>query len=715
MPTAGETWYATAKWQILQREDFKYQFAEGTLTRYVVFDDRRDLESKVNYVKSLADTSALVADGNTISGTWRTVSAGASPVNKDEPLGPIMLWHALVPAALTSSDGPYVTENNCTYKVSLTYYWRQAALPANVTAGGSGITYGVTDRIRDPKTGLWSYAIEKREQITTYIAEHKIAESQFSTTYSQTIRGVRTGDTDDTGAAITALWTVGVTTQGTSVTESRTKNDNCTQDITQTKIVAKSATSEREYTQTIFGQRKTITLRNQTTSVAGYVTVNNGIVTIQSSKLNDDGTFDNSETIITGLSANATAEYSQSMFLQTVTLTVRNAATPVAAFVAVDNGVITTQSWVRNDDGTYNNTQTLSTAIAQSDVTVERFETAFEVGVTITALNQASPVNALVEVTGGVITRRSSKLNDHGRYDNTESLSTARAVSDVIVERYETAFEIGVSITNLNQFAPVNALVEVSGGVITRRTSKMNDHGTYDNTETLTTKRADVQHAQTTTVEGLVTITDTDTQQVTTVPADETTQTPGTVRSIIKTTNEAGGTDVRERIEQGAKWLHTWTVTDAGGNYTVTEFANYTLAEIDALLGALNSAYRNYFRPNGPMNRWGKYDGRITSNPEDAGSAYAYTGGPYTEFRKRIVQRGNVIYKEVYTIVYYTGKGYGVSLGRGNYDAKNPNVEFGSEFQDLGRNWYEYKAVTAVTLESTNVTALYNAGSTITL
>lgn len=775
MSTAGETWYTTAKWKILRREDFKYQFAEGTLVRFVVLQDRRHIESIVNYVSSLADSSSIVADGNTIDGTWQTVSAGISPVNQNDPLGDVMVWHALVPAALSTSDGPYVTENNCTYKVSLTYYWRRASLPSAVTAGSSGVTYKVTDQIRDPKSGLWSYAIEKREQITTYVASHKIADSQFATVYQQKILGVRTGDTDDTGAAISSLWTVDTSVQGTSITENRTKNENCTVDIVQTKTVAKSAEAVVSRTRTLFGDVVTITLRNQTTAVNAYVAVANGIVYTRESKKNDDNTFDNTETQRIATEGVSLIESTQTIFSSRVTITSRNQSTSVSALVTVSGGIVTIRGSKKNEDGTYDNTETILTAIEAQNAIVERYQTVFEIGVSITHRNQTTAVNALVTVSGGVITRRTSKKNEDGTYDNTESTTTAVAASNAVIEKtqdafsqgvtitnrnqseavadfvtvangiitaqtavmnpdntwnntqktvtaveaqnaviekYQTAYEIGVSITNRNMSAAVAEFVEVSGGVITKQTAVENPDKTWNNTQTLTTKRADVQRSKRTTVQGLDTITDTDTQQVTTIPDDVSAQTAGTAVTRIKTTNEAGGTDVRELIESGAKWSQTWTVSDVNGDYTITDFANYTLEEIQALLTALGADTSNQFYSPGPPNKYGKYDGRIRVNPVTGGeTAYAYTTGDNVDTLTRLVPRDGKIIKEVYTILYDTARGFGVALGRANYSNKSPKVNWGSEFHDVGHNWYWFKAVTAVTLATTDVTAAYNSGS----
>ena len=60
-------------------------------------------------------------------------------------------------------------------------------------------------------------------------------------------------------------------------------------------------------------------------------------------------------------------------------------------------------------------------------------EAAARAGVTITNRNQAAAVNAFVAVAGGIITRRSSKLNDNGTFDNTLKSSTYAVFGDATV------------------------------------------------------------------------------------------------------------------------------------------------------------------------------------------------------------------------------------------------------------------------------------------
>jgi hypothetical protein len=285
-----------------------------------------------------------------------------------------------------------------------------------------------------------------------------------------------------------------------------------------------------------------------------------------------------------------------------------------------------------------------------------------------------------------------------------------------VLEKTQDAFSKRETTVDRAQAAAVAELVAVAGGKVTTEHAELRADGTWDNQKGESTLLPDVQKSKMTTVAGLETTVDTATQQVTTVPGDETSQTPGTHRTVIKTNNDAGGVDVREIVETGTKWSQTWTVPDAQGEYSVVEFANFTLAEIQTLVSALGGTTSNGFYPPGPPNKFGKYDGRISVRPVNGGeSVYAYTTTGNTELIKRIVPRGDRIMKETYTITYDTARGYGVSLGRGNYVAKNPRTNWGSEFNDMGRNWYWFKAVTGVTLVTEDVTAAYDDGEEIDL
>jgi hypothetical protein len=294
----GSDAYARAKWRTLSRDDWGFAYADDTLVRYVDFTDVRDCEELLDYVVGLTYPLDPVTDNKAIGGNWNLLFASYEKLpNGDE----YRFKHALTNAGSSVGEA-YVTENNCTFRVTITFYWRQTAMPTPVTAGTSGVTYTIGGVTRDTRTGLYSYYVEKREQLTTRIAEHKVGETDFDTTYEQTYLGVRETSSgsgvytkDDTGAVIAGLWTVGVGTQGTRYTQSISKNANCTADVTQRKTVAKELDNAVvSYTQDVFTKKAGVTNRNKMTAAAAtYVAVSGGKVTEERAERNGDGTFNN--------------------------------------------------------------------------------------------------------------------------------------------------------------------------------------------------------------------------------------------------------------------------------------------------------------------------------------------------------------------------------------------------------------------------------------
>ena len=762
----GQAWCEQNTWRMQEREKWRYAYAGNKIVRYLDNPPLQDLEAVLDYLTGAYGCSKLSLDGKPVTGSWITLRAWYELANTDgSGVQRPRVYHEIIPAADTGSDTAYVQENNCTYVVTVTPYFRQASVTAP-TAGSSGITYRVVGETRDRETGLWTYQIEKREQLTTTTGVVTLEDDAFKTVYGQTFMGVRTGNLDHTGAAV-ALWPVDDSTQGTLVVEAMpSKNENCTVDITQRKVVAKAAenVSVERYV-TAFETGVTITNRNQAAAVNAAVGVADGIITRRSSRQNDDDTFDNTETLTTAVArSDAVVERYVTAFETGVTITNRNQPVAVNAAVAVADGIITRRSSRMTDGLRYDNTETVTTAVAQSDAVVERYVTAFETGVTITNRNQSAAVNAAVAVSDGIITRRSSRLTDAGRYDNTETLTTAVAQSDAVVERYETAFEIGVTITNRNQTAAVNELVEVADGIITRRSSRMTDGLLYDNTETLTTERevseavktvrvtpfetvsrvtdrgqtaaaadpttpgvsvtkekseagrfantteavtptANVDKTKLKTIQGLDTIEETLTRNEAAAPTLPATQTPGTAETVEWVKTDENQYDVRRRIETGEKFVQSFTLPDERGNITIIRYFNHTLAEEQALLAALDAGRNNSASP-GAINKYAKYDGVIVSRPASgaasgSGSEFAVEETGLKQDEKRLVTVDGVRKVQTWTYTYNVKKDWGISGGWTAYSgAKQP----GSFFHDLGNDWYEYKKVTGISVAETAFT-----------
>ena len=767
MSTPGEVWYGKAdrQWNVLKREQYTYPFAENSVVRYIDVTDSRDLESLLTYINTLATVTNPVTQGNAVTGTWKNKGCGYLLVNPNTPLQAIRIWNELVPVADTSTPDWLFTENNCTFKVSIQNYYRRATIDTP-TSGSSGITYAVTNQMRDPVSGLWTYVVEKREQYTTFIAEHKVANTDFETEYEQKFLGVRESTAgsgiytkDHADNAISALWSiVEPNVQGISITQSLSKNANCTADITQHKVVAKISVQEavqREKTE--FSYTETITVRNELAAVSAYVSVVGGVVTIQASKRNDDGTFnntkitktaiaydsevtreqtvfsqfvsivkrnqaaavnvfvavsngivtrrfshknedgtfDNTEETRTAIAAEAVVERSRSAFRDTVTITNRNQAAAVNAFVNVINGIITTRSSKKNDDGTFDNTEATSTAIAVSNAVVEHSRTAFRDIVTITNRNQTTAVSAFVNVVNGIITTQGYKENDDKTFDNTETLSTAIGVLSAVAEKSRTLFMDSVTVTNRNQPTAVSALVEVANGIITEQGYRENDDGTFDNTETLGTARA-VADA-TVIAEGDAFSTSTRKIQRNQAAADATAAgltgggTAAAKLVSVRNDKTEAGRFTQEKGERLPSAAWSCTLEFAGDRKTITVlvFGNQTQTALQALATALGTVANVScsFRPN----EFYLLDGSIVASVDDEGSSVEWTAWSEHVREYERLANGEVLLLEG-TAVF----GFNVSDGASTFYSASGYRQY-SFFRDVGRNWYTYKLITSVT------------------
>ena len=428
----NKAWCLNQKWKAARWETLKYTFGEGALVRYVDEPALADMEGLVEFLLDAESCANLKVNEKRVHGTyvpaaawWETVTVrGAERVR---------LYHECVPADAAGSGTAYVTENGCTYTVTMTPYFRQAAVAAP-PAGTSGVSYRITGERADPRTGLWMFTLETREQKTTTTGVVTVRDDAFATVTEQTFYGVRTGNTDHTGAAVAGLWTAGVSPAGTLVENVQVrKNENCTTDVTQRKTVAKAREATVERYKTKFETGVTITLRNQAAAVNAFVAVAGGVITRRSSKENDDGTFDNTETVTTAAAAaNATVERYRTLYEEGVTVTNRNQSAAVDAFVDVADGIITRQGSKLNDNGTFDNTQRLTTAIAVTDATVESTGDLYGIRTRKAQRNQTAADSTTPGLTNAgtanaKITAVTNVKTEAGRYDQEKSEDTPSA------------------------------------------------------------------------------------------------------------------------------------------------------------------------------------------------------------------------------------------------------------------------------------------------
>ena len=707
----GETYCKKVMWKRAEEVGFGFASGGDFITRYAEQPADTLITACIAFLIGAGSTTGLTMDGRAITGNWKTVQAGVAPIGPEGAGGkrPMRLVHTI--AKDNGAAGTAWVETNCTYIVTVTPYFKMAAV-ASPTTGTSGITYSIEGARRDDRTGFWDYLVVKREQVTTTTGIVKTEDDYYKTVYEQTFYGVRTGNLNHLNAAV-ELWVVGVNPDGTEFeTTNVRKNDNCTCDISQRKTVAKAVTGAVESnTQTIYDKTESKTDRNQTAAVKALVTVAGGVVTERRAEKNEDGTFNNTETKKTAIAVTGQVEANtQTIYDKTESKTDRNQTDAVKALVTVSGGVITERTAKKNDDGTFDNTETKKTAIAVTGQVEANTQTIYDKTESKTDRNQTTAVKDLVTVAGGVITERTAKKNDDGTFDNTETKKTAIAVTGQVEANTQTIFDKTESKTDRNQTTAVKALVTVADGVITERTAKKNDDGTFDNTETKKTEIA----VSTTLVQASGDLFDasTRTENEGQVLADTTT--PGLsgvgtmlakIVTIINKKSLFGRFNtVKQEDVPGPSTVETIDVPfDGDKTVKIVIFRNHTSAALQALLVATL-----YYRvsPGVQLNRFGLLDGTLTLSIDAGGGGGDGSYEPiydegFTEYKSDIVNHFGKWYVRTYTITGIFRRDWGIADGISRYSGAKSGS---SGIKFLHGDWYEFKKVTSIV--ATDVLAL---------
>ena len=490
--TRAAQWLANArKWKLVEHRQMAG--SDGVTLLHIKLDDLQPDRSmlmaaviKACFPVPEPEDETLAIEGGEYPGPWKLRRAWWEREETRNATDNAFRLHKLYAQAGEGDDDGFISENNCAYRVTLTFRWGVPEVE-EAPQGTSGITYAIRNPNRDDETGLWDYILEKRERktITTGVIEQEC--DAFREIHQQGWHGIREGMLNHNGGAV-PLWPVHNQPQGTLVEDIFIqKNDDCTVDIIQRRTVAKAATGDVARERSAFSETETVTLRNQPQRVDAFAEVSGGRVTQRRSSQNPDGTFDNTQTVATAIpAASARVERHETAFVKGYTVTHRNQPQPVSASVSVRNGIITRRSAEMNADGTFDNTETTAAAIEVAGAAVEAYATMFTEGYTVTHRNQAQAVSTSVSASAGIITRRSARMNDDGTWDNTETVTAAKSGLNASIETWYTAFEHGVSVTDRHAAVAAPEAHTAHNGVTTRVGFRQNDDGTFDNTESFT-------------------------------------------------------------------------------------------------------------------------------------------------------------------------------------------------------------------------------------
>lgn len=468
------------KWQTLNRSQWKYQFHEKTLVRYVeeAKMDEDIVPLLLEYLVSEDCKATLQLYGQGIGPDWAPYRAWYEVSNKAVGnVRSVRLYHALS-TDVNGADGPYIVENGCAYRVEWTYYWKCPTVQT-VPASTSGVSYHITNLQRDPETGLFSYAIEKRERVQQDIAEYLTSRTVYQDTKEEVHLGVKGANSVGGKSA-----SVG---GGKTVTRKVTKNQDCTHDVhnvtTEDKPVSDAAVSKSE---TVFETRTTTEDRNQASAASMSLTPGKSVRTEKT----QSGLHNNTVTqTVEKPVSDAVVEYARTLHGTQKSVTHRNQSTPVS-----DDGMkVGERRATRKTDGG-NNDNTIVTQVVEPAGKVAHGEakTIFEDSESDrenVAADGELPEREAEEAGGGKTHSVDVRLNEDGTADVTNSEKQEKPVQDAAVEVRKTLRGVVRSVTDRNQPEPLELDPEDMAVGETRATRKTAG-GLHDNTRSTVTAAA---------------------------------------------------------------------------------------------------------------------------------------------------------------------------------------------------------------------------------
>ena len=474
------------KWQTLNRAQWRYIFHEKTLVRYVDVAkmDEGIVPLLLEYLTAedgsggYLCSSTLQLYGQGVSAEWTPVRAWYEITSKAAgSVAGVRLYHALTSEPEEQEDGPYLVEDGCAYKVSLTYYWKVAE-PPTVPASTSGVSYKLSFQ-RDPDNGLYNAIIEKRERVQQDIPLYLHAETIYEKHETEQHLGVKQADVATTGLA--AGVANGVLTQRTL-----SKNSDCTTDVSnavETEKPVSNAVVERS--KRLHAVTRSTTDRNQPTAItdtAGTLKVGE---TVRSQKT-PGGLYDNTHVQVDEEEVGVIGEdCSKTIFEHDHKVHSNVAEKPAPEAAAAGGGHVYGKTARQTEYGTWNVTESDSKEQAVSNAVKEYRKTLHGTVESTTDKNQASPLSGNGLKVGE---SRQSRKTPGGLYDNTTSRVENEAAGKVGESGSETQFTKDVS-KSVNQLEMEDTTPQFSVGQVIRKTSRLNNDGTADvDTHTTTAK-----------------------------------------------------------------------------------------------------------------------------------------------------------------------------------------------------------------------------------
>ena len=502
------------------------------------------------YLSSAAGAKGLFCDGKAI-GDWAPMSAWYEETRAEDGTQAVTVrvFQALRDPEDGEADGPFLVQDGCVWKVSHSFYWDVAEVEA-VPASASGVAYEIQGLRRDEETGLYSYALVKRERVAVEVGPWLAHQDAFEDRARALLLGLRDEEestVDQKVAAFAQEHTLPLEDGGGKIVDvQKQKNDDCTTDVTVEVTTEESVPGASVTTaEDAFGKRTTVLDRNQTAAAEPPAALggetraertpggrfNNTTLayvpkTVKGAVTEDTATLYESETSTTdrnvdggalpeadpaapggeGVITRVREQLTPEGKIDRVTVTRKELPVSEAEKVTAQGALSKTVRVTHRNQteakvpelvGTGDPAQgtILRSTVAKTpgnlrDVTLET--TIFEHRHAEVARNQKSAPDEATAAGGGKTHRVSSRLNDDGTFDTETAVTTELAVEDAQTVAAETAFERSVSATgrNVTQAAAApEAPSAANGNALTRAENAKTPGGRYVASVTTTTPK----------------------------------------------------------------------------------------------------------------------------------------------------------------------------------------------------------------------------------
>lgn len=367
-------WCADKYWQYQKRQEWAYAWHGDTLVRFheLAMPDPDFTAGLIEWLKSTESVHGFEANGVKYAGcsvynrpaklgeAWKPVTAWyeqqEGQIDERTKLKVIRVYQALQRNPEGGSEGPYVIEDGCMYKVSHEYYWKVAELP-EVPKGESGVGYRLGNVAKDDETGLWSCWLEKRERVMQEVPEYTSDNTAFAARTEQQFLGVKQDAVAETGKQASA-------NNGVVVRRRVKKNEDCTSDVVNETEIEKTVESAVvEVRKTLKGVKR-ITANRSMEAPASVEELKIGD-TVRNEKT-QGGMYNQTIETLESEPVGETGKAVQKSALRTVTQTMENVAEKPDGSVKQETGKIIKKSVRLTDENTFDVEESEDVAHAKS-------------------------------------------------------------------------------------------------------------------------------------------------------------------------------------------------------------------------------------------------------------------------------------------------------------------------------------------------------------